>query len=174
MKSGRNHRVREERMIRLSSLPLRRHSWIWWELPLACNVCICVFVFLVKLILGVASTSQQCVMNIQRFSHANCFNCVICIAREHMSVCLCVCVCVPVIWTDALSQVARLSSISLPFRVNLLFNGGLISSIKRLSRFTDEGVYQKQISKGGGYNFIRMVIVVSLSEQNISSSQIWL
>jgi len=32
-----------------------------------------------------------------------------------------------------------------------------------MSRFTDEGVL-KQISKGGGYNFIRMVIVVSLSE----------
>ncbi|XP_077078927.1 3',5'-cyclic-AMP phosphodiesterase 4D isoform X3 [Siphateles boraxobius] len=31
MKSGRNQRVREERMIRLSSLPLRRHSWICFD-----------------------------------------------------------------------------------------------------------------------------------------------
>ncbi|XP_026125050.1 cAMP-specific 3',5'-cyclic phosphodiesterase 4D isoform X4 [Carassius auratus] len=31
MKSVRNHRVREERMICLSSLPLRRHSWICFD-----------------------------------------------------------------------------------------------------------------------------------------------
>jgi len=94
MKSGRNHRVREERMIRLSSLPLRRHSWIWWELPLACNVCICVFVFLVKLIdcwrSGIHITAM-CRGTSGTF-HMLIVSVVSC-AIESTSVCLCVCVC---------------------------------------------------------------------------------
>lgn len=129
MKSGRNQRIREERMIRLSSFPLRRHSWIWWELPLACNVCICVFVFLVKLIdrwgsgihitamcQGTSSAFHMLIVSYASYAH-----------WEHMSVCLCVCVRACYLNWCKLSQVAGLSSISLPFRVNLLFNGGLIS-----------------------------------------------